>query len=83
MIDDAEARDLARRDLEALAGMGDGDVTHALTAVNGIGPWTASIYLLMAMGRPDVWPPGDIALAAGIRRRRQSSSARSAARPER
>ena len=55
-------------DLEALAEMSDGDVADALIALKGIGPWTSSIYLLMAMGRPDVWPPGDIALAAGIKR---------------
>jgi len=67
------ARDLedGRLDLEALAGMRDEAVMEALTAVKGIGPWTASIYLLMAMGRPDIWPPGDIALAAGIRRLRR------------
>ncbi|HSB55045.1 MAG TPA: hypothetical protein VLD58_11845, partial [Gemmatimonadales bacterium] len=31
-------------------------------ALKGVGPWSADIYLLMALGRPDVWPPGDIAL---------------------
>lgn len=36
----------------------------ALTSVKGIGIWTANIYLLMAMQRLDVWPSGDIALAA-------------------
>jgi DNA-3-methyladenine glycosylase II len=30
--------------------------------VRGIGPWTANIYLLMALRRPDIWPPGDLAL---------------------
>ena len=34
----------------------------ALTALTGIGPWTADVYLLMAMRHPDVWPPGDVAL---------------------
>ena len=39
------------------------DEAHAeLVAVPGIGPWTASVYLLMALGRPDTWPPGDLAL---------------------
>ena len=32
--------------------------------IRGIGPWTADIYLLMALGRPDIWPDGDLALAA-------------------
>ena len=33
----------------------------------GIGPWTSSIYLLMVLGRPDVWPVADVALAESIR----------------
>ena len=33
-----------------------------LTALTGIGAWTANIYLLMALGRPDIWPAGDLAL---------------------
>jgi DNA-3-methyladenine glycosylase II len=40
----------------------DTDAYARLTAVPGIGPWTAAIYLLMALRRPDVWPPGDLAL---------------------
>ena len=40
----------------------DVQVSAALTRVPGIGPWTASIYLLMALRRPDVWPLGDLAL---------------------
>ena len=48
------------------------DVTaiEMLTSVKGIGPWTARIYLLMALRRPDVWPTGDIALAAAVCRLR-------------
>mgnify|MGYP001828984007 CR=1 FL=1 len=30
--------------------------------IKGIGPWTAGIYLLLALRRPDVWPCGDLAL---------------------
>jgi len=33
-----------------------------LQRVKGIGPWTADVYLLMALRRPDVWPTGDVAL---------------------
>ena len=40
--------------------------TRALQAIPGIGPWTSTIYLLMVLGRPDVWPVGDIALAASV-----------------
>jgi DNA-3-methyladenine glycosylase II len=33
----------------------------------GVGRWSADIYLLMALGRPDVWPDGDLALAVAMR----------------
>ncbi len=65
-------RDLARAvmsgalDLEGLGRLSDDDVQRSLVAVNGIGPWTASIYLLMALRRPDIWPAADMALAAAI-----------------
>jgi DNA-3-methyladenine glycosylase II len=53
-------------DLDALAGLPDDDVRLALEAIPGIGPWTSTIYLLMVLGRPDVWPTGDIALATAV-----------------
>jgi len=34
--------------------------------ITGIGRWTADIYLLMALGRPDVWPRGDLALHKAV-----------------
>jgi DNA-3-methyladenine glycosylase II len=49
-------------ELGRLAALDDADAGHALLAVPGIGPWTAGIYLLMALRRPDVWPPGDLGL---------------------
>lgn len=49
-------------DLRALARASDDEAFARLTAVPGIGPWTANIYLLMVLRRPDVWPPGDLAL---------------------
>ena len=42
--------------------MADDEVIQVLTSLKGIGPWTAGIYTLMALGRPDVWPQGDLAL---------------------
>ncbi len=54
-------------DLRQLTELDDDTVRAALTAIKGIGNWTADIYLLMAMQRPDIWPRGDIALAAGYR----------------
>ena len=50
-----------------LAGLPDDAVRAALTAVPGIGPWTAEIYLLASLGRADVWPAGDIALQEAAR----------------
>ncbi len=53
-------------DLAGLAGRDDAGVDSALTAVPGIGPWSAAIYRLMVLRRPDAWPPHDIALAQAI-----------------
>ena len=55
-------------DLGALATMADDDAESALTKLAGIGPWTASNYLLFALGRPDVWPTGDRALVVSMSR---------------
>jgi DNA-3-methyladenine glycosylase II len=49
--------------LSALARMGDDEARAQLLRVKGIGPWTAEIYLLRALLRPDAWPAGDLALA--------------------
>jgi len=38
-----------------------------LVTVKGIGPWTAEVYLLFALGHPDVFPAGDLALKEGVR----------------
>ena len=55
-------------DLSALRRMSD-DAAHAkLTSLKGIGPWSADVYLLSALRRPDIWPSGDIALAAAAQR---------------
>jgi DNA-3-methyladenine glycosylase II len=53
-------------DLDRLASLEDEGVHATLQAIPGIGPWTSTIYLLMVLGRPDVWPAGDIALAAAV-----------------
>ncbi len=47
----------------ALMHMSDESARAALIELKGIGVWTADIYLLMALRRPDVWPHGDLALA--------------------
>ena len=54
-------------DLDALSGM-EADAVHAaLTALHGVGPWTADIYLLFCLGHADVWPAGDLALQEAVR----------------
>ena len=42
----------------------DDSVREHLIKVKGIGMWTADVYLLMSLKRPDIWPVGDIALQA-------------------
>jgi len=52
--------------LNDLVFLTDDQVRAELTKVTGIGRWTADIYLLMALGRPDVWPRGDLALRTAV-----------------
>ncbi len=54
--------------LEALRKLEDEQVRVELIKIKGIGRWTADIYLLMALRRPDVWPIGDLALASAVQR---------------
>ncbi len=42
--------------------LADDDITHELLRISGIGPWSAAIYMLTALGRSDAWPGGDLAL---------------------
>lgn len=53
-------------DLETVAAADDDTARQHLLAVPGIGPWTADVYLLSALRRPDVWPMGDRALQVGV-----------------
>ena len=65
----AHARALAAAFVEGrlsdagLAAMDDAGAMAAITAVRGLGPWTAEVYLLFALQRMDVFPAGDIAVA--------------------
>ncbi len=65
----AHARSAARAALDgtldpaALAALDDTAARNRIAGVKGLGPWTASIYLLFAEDRPDIFPPGDVALA--------------------
>lgn len=55
-----------RLDDEALAAMDDSAAVACLSAIRGLGPWTAEVHLLFALGRPDVFPAGDLALAGAV-----------------
>jgi DNA-3-methyladenine glycosylase II len=66
----AEAVDDGSFDLDTIAALNDDEARAALVTLPGIGPWTAEVYLLSALRRPDTWPVGDIALQEGARRAR-------------
>jgi len=53
-----------KREFDGLAPLSDDEVFERLTAIKGVGPWTAKVVMLGALARPDVWPVGD----AGLRR---------------
>src|SRR6516165_8398866 len=63
------ARELAaeRLNLDVLAEEDADAAHHTLTALPGIGPWTADIYLLFCLGHGDAWPDGDLAVQEGMR----------------
>lgn len=56
-----------RLDLARVADAPADEAHDMLTALHGIGPWTADIYLLFCMGNADAWPAGDLALQEAIR----------------
>jgi DNA-3-methyladenine glycosylase II len=53
--------------LDRLADLTDEEVTGHLLPVHGIGRWTTEMFLIFALGRPDVWPVDDLGLRAGVR----------------
>jgi DNA-3-methyladenine glycosylase II len=67
-------RDLAERvhdgrlDLHALEAQSDEDVIVAITAVKGLGRWSAEMYLMFRLNRPDVFPVGDLGIVKGVQK---------------
>jgi len=57
-----------RIDIDGLAHMDDAAAVTHLVQAKGIGPWTAEIYLMSALDRPDVWPADDLAVQAAAQR---------------
>ena len=70
----AYIRDLARLTqkgvvtFEALPGLPDADVVEHLTRVKGIGVWTAHMFLIFALRRPNILPTGDLGIRAAMRK---------------
>lgn len=62
----AEAVVSGRFDFAALAAMQDDEARAALIALKGIGRWSAEVYLIFALGRPDIWPAADLGLQLGV-----------------
>ena len=67
-------RNLAERvesgalDLDRLAGLPDDEVRERLMSVKGIGPWSADMFLLRELGRPDVLPSGDVGIRKAVQK---------------
>ena len=54
--------------LSQLTRMTDSEVKAALMEIKGLGSWSADVYLLMVLRRPDIWPAGDLALATAAQK---------------
>ncbi len=54
--------------LDALPRLRDDEVESVITGVKGLGRWSAHMYMMFALGRPDVWPSGDLAVRVGLGR---------------
>jgi DNA-3-methyladenine glycosylase II len=64
----AEAMLEGTLDTGRLDAMSDDAVVDVLTGLRGIGRWSAEIYMLFALGRPDIWPAEDLAIQEALRR---------------
>jgi DNA-3-methyladenine glycosylase II len=62
----AEAVVEGRLEIDALEAMPADEAVAALSAIKGIGPWTAEIYLMFCAGHPDIFPVGDLALQKAV-----------------
>ena len=67
-LDIAGALASGRVSLWRIARMPDEEAVAALSALKGVGRWTAEVWLLFAAGRPDIWPAADLALCIALQR---------------
>ncbi len=65
LVDLAERAAGGQVDLGRIGRLGDDEVVEHLVQVRGIGVWTAQMFLMMALRRPDVWPVGDLGVRIG------------------
>lgn len=63
----AEAVNQKTFDPVALEHIGDDEVFAAITALKGFGGWSAQMYLMFGLARPDIWAPGDLGIQEGLR----------------
>lgn len=63
----AEAIESNAFDVEELEVLSDESVYARVTALKGFGRWSAEMYLMFALARPDIWPAGDLGIQEGLR----------------
>lgn len=54
--------------LDSLPELSDQDAVAVITNIKGFGEWSAHMYLMFSLGRPDIWPVGDLAVREGFKR---------------
>ena len=57
-----------RLDLASLETRSDDEVVEAITSVMGLGRWSAEMFLIFRLNRPDVWPTGDLGIVKGVQK---------------
>ena len=54
--------------VETLPELADEEVEASISAIRGFGRWSAHMYMMFSLGRPDIWPSGDLAVRVGFGR---------------
>lgn len=83
LLDLSEKTRAGRVRFRALPGMSDDDVVEHLTQVKGVGVWTAHMFLMFALRRPDVLPTGDLGIQNAMRKAYELDAAPKPAEMER
>ncbi|WP_372398357.1 DNA-3-methyladenine glycosylase 2 family protein [Azospirillum sp. HJ39] len=64
----ADAVASGRLDFDVIHTLSDEEAISRLVALKGIGRWSAEVYLMSTLDRPDIWPIGDLAIQLGVQR---------------